>query len=156
MPWKPLEKSGLEPTAPNRQADRKHCALSTQPNPHLHGAVLRHDFIGVQSFLLSSSPLAFLTSRTYPGHCTCMVGVPWTMLAPQNVSSPESWQKQCQKWFSSRNNKKKKRRRENIFNSATATSPQLLSWVTRYQNQVWITLGRCLGQLTLFLSRHCF
>ena len=30
------EKSGLEPTAPNRLADRKHCALSTQPNPHLH------------------------------------------------------------------------------------------------------------------------
>ena len=29
------EKSGLEPTAPNRLADRKHCALSTQPNPHL-------------------------------------------------------------------------------------------------------------------------
>ena len=29
------EKSGLEPTAPNRPADRKHCALSTQPNPHL-------------------------------------------------------------------------------------------------------------------------
>ena len=31
---KTLEKSGLEPTAPNRLADRKHCALSTQPNPH--------------------------------------------------------------------------------------------------------------------------
>ena len=30
-PWK----SGLEPMAPNRLADRKHCALSTQPNPHL-------------------------------------------------------------------------------------------------------------------------
>ena len=30
------EKSGLEPTAPNRLADRKHCALSTQPNPHQH------------------------------------------------------------------------------------------------------------------------
>ena len=29
---KTLEKSGLEPTAPNRLADRKHCALSTQPN----------------------------------------------------------------------------------------------------------------------------
>ena len=25
---KPLEKSGLEPAAPNRLADRKHCALS--------------------------------------------------------------------------------------------------------------------------------
>ena len=36
MSWKTLEKSGLEPTAPNRLADRKHCALSTQPNPHLH------------------------------------------------------------------------------------------------------------------------
>ena len=35
MSWKTLEKSGLEPTAPNRLADRKHCALSTQPNPHL-------------------------------------------------------------------------------------------------------------------------
>ena len=32
---KPLEKSGLEPVAPNRLADRKHCALSTHPNPHL-------------------------------------------------------------------------------------------------------------------------
>ena len=32
---KTLEKSVLEPTAPNRLADRKHCALSTQPNPHL-------------------------------------------------------------------------------------------------------------------------
>ena len=27
--------SGLEPAAPNRLADRKHCALSTHPNPHL-------------------------------------------------------------------------------------------------------------------------
>ena len=35
MPWKALEKSGLEPAAPNSLADRKHCALSTQPNPHL-------------------------------------------------------------------------------------------------------------------------
>ena len=35
MSWKTLEKSGLEPAAPNRLADRKHCALSTQPNPHL-------------------------------------------------------------------------------------------------------------------------
>ena len=35
MSWKTLEKSGLEPTAPTRQADRKHCALSIQPNPHL-------------------------------------------------------------------------------------------------------------------------
>ena len=35
MLWKILEKSGLEPAAPNRLADRKHCALSTQPNPHL-------------------------------------------------------------------------------------------------------------------------
>ena len=34
---KPLQKSGLEPAAPNRLADRKHCALSTHPNPHLHG-----------------------------------------------------------------------------------------------------------------------
>ena len=32
---KPLEKSGLEPAAPNRLADRKHCALSTHSNPHL-------------------------------------------------------------------------------------------------------------------------
>ena len=32
---KTLEKSGLEPAAPNRLADRKHCALSTHPNPHL-------------------------------------------------------------------------------------------------------------------------
>ena len=30
---KPLEKSGLEPAAPNRLADRKHCALSSHPNP---------------------------------------------------------------------------------------------------------------------------
>ena len=30
---KPLEKSGLQPAAPNRLADRKHCALSTHPNP---------------------------------------------------------------------------------------------------------------------------
>ena len=37
MPWKTLEKSGIKPAAPNRLADRKHCALSTQPNPHLHG-----------------------------------------------------------------------------------------------------------------------
>ena len=36
---KPLEKSGLEPAAPNRLADRKHCALSTHPNPHLHTLV---------------------------------------------------------------------------------------------------------------------
>ena len=35
MSWKTLEKSELEPTAPNRLADRKHCALSTQLNPHL-------------------------------------------------------------------------------------------------------------------------
>ena len=35
MPWKPLEKSGLEPAVPNRLADGKHCALSTQPNAHL-------------------------------------------------------------------------------------------------------------------------
>ena len=33
MSWKTLEKSGLEPTAPNRLADQKHCALLTQPNP---------------------------------------------------------------------------------------------------------------------------
>ena len=32
---KPLEMSGLEPAAPNHLADWKHCALSTQPNPHL-------------------------------------------------------------------------------------------------------------------------
>ena len=32
MSWKTLEKSGLKPAAPNRLADRKHCALSTQPN----------------------------------------------------------------------------------------------------------------------------
>ena len=37
MSWKTLEKSGLEPTAPNRLADRKHCALSTQPNPQIDG-----------------------------------------------------------------------------------------------------------------------
>ena len=30
-----LEKSGLEPSTPNRLADHKQCALSTQPNPHL-------------------------------------------------------------------------------------------------------------------------
>ena len=35
MSWKTLEISGLKPAAPNRLADRKHCALSTQPNPHL-------------------------------------------------------------------------------------------------------------------------
>ena len=29
------EKSGLEPTASNRLANRKHCALSTQPIPNL-------------------------------------------------------------------------------------------------------------------------
>ena len=40
MSWKTLEKSGLEPTAPNRLADRKHCALSTQPNPHLQSSPL--------------------------------------------------------------------------------------------------------------------
>ena len=33
MLWKTLEKSGLEPAAPNRPADRNHCALSTQPSP---------------------------------------------------------------------------------------------------------------------------
>ena len=32
---KTLEKYGLQPAAPIRLADRKHCALSTQPNPHL-------------------------------------------------------------------------------------------------------------------------
>ena len=32
----PLEKSGLEPAAPNRLADRKHCALSTHPNVHIN------------------------------------------------------------------------------------------------------------------------
>ena len=31
---KTLKKSGLEPTASKRPADRNHCALSTQPNPH--------------------------------------------------------------------------------------------------------------------------
>ena len=36
---KPLEKSRLEPAAPNRPADRKHCALSTHPNPHPHTLV---------------------------------------------------------------------------------------------------------------------
>ena len=35
MSWKTLEKSVLDPTAQNRLDDRKHCALSTQPNPHL-------------------------------------------------------------------------------------------------------------------------
>ena len=33
MPWKTMGKSGLEPAAPNRLANRKHCALSTQPIP---------------------------------------------------------------------------------------------------------------------------
>ena len=28
MSWKTLDKSGLEPTSPNRLADRKHCALN--------------------------------------------------------------------------------------------------------------------------------
>ena len=32
---KTLEKSGLEPTVPNRLADWKHWAFSTQPNTHL-------------------------------------------------------------------------------------------------------------------------
>ena len=32
---KPLEKSGLEPAAPSGLTDRKYCASSTQPNPHL-------------------------------------------------------------------------------------------------------------------------
>ena len=32
MPWK-REMSGLEPAAPNHPANRKRCALSTQPNP---------------------------------------------------------------------------------------------------------------------------
>ena len=36
MSWKTLEKSGLDPTASNRLSDRKHCALSTQRNPHPH------------------------------------------------------------------------------------------------------------------------
>ena len=31
---KNLEKSGLKPAPPNRQADWTHCALSTQPNPY--------------------------------------------------------------------------------------------------------------------------
>ena len=35
MLWKNLEKSGLEPTAPNRLADQKLCASSIQPSPHL-------------------------------------------------------------------------------------------------------------------------
>ena len=35
MSWKTLETSRLEPAAPNRLADQKRCALSTQPNPHL-------------------------------------------------------------------------------------------------------------------------
>ena len=35
MSFKTLEKSSLEPAAPIRLADQKHCALSTQPNPHL-------------------------------------------------------------------------------------------------------------------------
>ena len=35
MPWKTLEKPGLEPAAPNRLADRKHDALPTRPNLHL-------------------------------------------------------------------------------------------------------------------------
>ena len=32
---KTLEKSGLKPLALIRLADRKHCTLSTQPDPHL-------------------------------------------------------------------------------------------------------------------------
>ena len=39
---KTLEKSGLEPTAPNRLADRKHCALSTQPSPDFSRFFSRH------------------------------------------------------------------------------------------------------------------
>ena len=35
MSWRTLEKSGLEPAAPIRLADRTHCALPTQPNPHI-------------------------------------------------------------------------------------------------------------------------
>ena len=43
MLWKKNpEKSGLEPTETNRLDDRKHCTLSTQPNPHLH----KKKFIG--------------------------------------------------------------------------------------------------------------
>ena len=38
---KPLEKSGLEPAAPNRLADRKHCALSTHPDGDLDESIKR-------------------------------------------------------------------------------------------------------------------
>ena len=49
---KTLEKSGLEPTAPNRLADRKHCASSTQPNPpstNIDGSLVnfRRRFLGI-------------------------------------------------------------------------------------------------------------
>ena len=33
MSWKTLEKSGLEPTAPNRLADRKHCFIDSAKSP---------------------------------------------------------------------------------------------------------------------------
>ena len=33
---KPWRSPGLEPVAPNRSENRKHCALLSQPNPHLH------------------------------------------------------------------------------------------------------------------------
>ena len=54
---KPLEKSGLEPAAPNRLADRKHCALSTHPNGY-HDVCAQAPFIiGIQSVGGSSPEL---------------------------------------------------------------------------------------------------
>ena len=52
---KPLEKSGLEPAAPNRLADRKHCALSTHPNPHLQKKMVHWWILGA-GFPIDTGP----------------------------------------------------------------------------------------------------
>ena len=66
MSWKNPEKSGLEPTTPNRLADRKHCALSTQPNPHLY-RVLTEFYV---HFLLKATLTMFsLWGVFWPSFC---------------------------------------------------------------------------------------
>ena len=76
---KTLEKSGLKPTAPNRLADRKHCALSTQPNPHLPTARR-----GNKHYLSSSPSLSVCVSRGEfaVGLPFCIPHIPHFTLAP--------------------------------------------------------------------------
>ena len=85
---KPLEKSGLEPAAPNCLADRKHCALSTHPIPiyklfsFSSGCLLFCSLCGAavcHTLLVTHSPggsLPFWFLRPYPCHFkTCFFRV---------------------------------------------------------------------------------